>query len=153
MRIQVNAAGYHGEPVTLMCLLDERTGVLVISRKINYREERAKEDIALVTNMDLPDLDFRFLDKHLSEAIRCFFTRDGQGLLEIEKDLAQYSPKERIEMVGVDEGGRRYNIHDEITNGQMAVLMAVAFVENQKPITAMIDAANELLDFYTVTTI
>lgn len=153
MRIQVNAAGYHGDPVTIMCLLDEQTGVLVVGKKVDYRESRVKPDVALVTNMDLPDLDFRFQDRHLSESIRSFFTRDGQGLLDITKELGLYNPKEKIEMVGVDEGGRRYNIHDEVTNGQMAVLMAIAFVENQKPISAMIDATNELLEFHTVTSI
>lgn len=153
MRIQVNAAGYSGQSVTMLLFFDEKSGVLVADKTISFREPRAKADMALVTNLDLPDLDYRFLDKHLSEAIRSYFTRAGQGLLDIRKELGRYDPKDKIEMDGVDEGGRRYRIHDEIENGQMAVLMAISFIESQKPITSTISAMNELADFYTITSI
>jgi len=137
----------------MLFYLDDMSGVLLAQKTIKYREERAIQDMALVTNMDLPDLDYRFLDRHLSEAIRSYFTRAGQGLLDIHKDLGRYDPKDKIEMDGVDEGGRRYRIHDEIDNGQMAILMAISFVDSQKTVSAAIDSMNELADFYTITSI
>lgn len=153
MRIQVNAAGYAGLPVSMLFLFQEETGGLRADRTVKFREGRVKDDFALVTNLDLPDLDYRFQDKHLSEAIRSYFTMAGQGLLDIGNELGRYDPKEKIEMDGVDESGRRYRIHDEIDNGQMAILMAISFVESQKPIRSIIDMTNELSDFYSIKTI
>lgn len=65
----------------------------------------------------------------------------------------RYEPDNAIELQGVDENGRRYQLRESITNGQIAILAAVAFVENQKPIQSAISAAHELEEFFGITTI
>lgn len=153
MRIITIISGFQGSAVTIASVFDEKTGVLVVAKQIGYREDRPKPDMALVSNLDLQSCDFQFTDKHLRDAIRSYFTRRSQGMLDIDSSLARYLPDNRIEQDGVDESGRKYRIAPEIENGQIAVLATVAFIEAQKPISAAIDMANELSDFYRITSI
>jgi hypothetical protein len=152
MLVQVSIAGFSGQPATLACVINDQSGVLVIAKSVTYTEERLS-GAALVTNLDLPDYDFRFTDAHLRESIRSFFTRTGQDMLVIAADMRRYDPTNRIERDAVEESGPRYRISPDIDNGQVAVLAAVAFADSQKPVTASISAMNELADFYSVTTI
>lgn len=153
MRIITIISGFQGQAVALASVLDEKTGVLVVAKQLAYREDRPKPDMALVSNLDLQSCDFLFSDKHLRDAIRSYFTRRSQGMLEIDSALGRYLPDNRIEQDGVDESGRKFKISPDIDNGQIAVLATVAFIEAQKPISAAIDMANELSDFYRITTI
>lgn len=153
MRIVTIISGFSGQALTLASVFDEKTGVLVISKQLAYREDRPKPDFAIVSNLDLPACDFTFTEKHLREAIRSYFTRRSQGMLEIDSALGRYLPDNRIEQDGVDEGGRKFRIAPEIDNGQIAVLATVAFIEAQRPISAAINMADELADFYRVMTI
>lgn len=153
MRILTVISGFAGQAISIASVLDEKTGVLVIAKQLAYREDRPATDFAVVSNLDLESCDFVFTDKHLKEAIRAYFTRRSQGLLELETALTRYLPDNRIEQDGVNETGRLFRIAGEIDNGQIAVLATVAFIEAQKPIVAAIDVADELAEFYRVTTI
>lgn len=152
-KIQVSIAGFQGQATTIIGAYNEDKGVLVIAKEVKYREERVADDFAVVANVELPVCDFTFTDKHLRDAIRAYYSRKAQGTLDLPQELLRYEPDNAIELQGVDEGGRRYQLRQEITNGQIAILAAVAFVESQKPIQAAISAAHELEDFYGITTI
>lgn len=161
MNIQVSIGGFAAQATTIIGQLNERTGVLVLVKEVKYRETRipqkSEQDpvFALVSNLDLPDLDFRFEDTHVRDAIRSYFTRKSQMTLDIVPDqgLQRHMPDMKIEMEKVDEGGRRYRVAPDITNGQIAILAAVAFVDRQQALPAAISMADELADFYRVQSI
>lgn len=150
MKIQSTIAGFKGERKTVLGNLDERTGVIVMAREVKYTEKRMAPDIAVVSNLDLEDIDFRFTDKHIGEAIRVYYTRKAQLTLDVLNEIQNFDPGNMIEPDAVDEGGRRYRISPDITNGQMSVLAAVAFVEHQAGFKAAVSMADEIADFYRV---
>lgn len=150
MKIQTTIAGFKGEPKTLIGNLDERTGVLVMVKEVKHRESRIAPDMALVSNLALADLDFTFKDEHIRDTIRAYYTRKAQLTLDVMNEIRSCEPDNMIEQDAVDEGGRRYRISPDITNGQIAVLAAVAFVEHQTGFSAAISVANELAEFYRV---
>lgn len=153
MKIQATIGGFHGEPCTMISLLDERTGIIVISKTIKYRENRYAPDFALVSNLDLPELDMSFTDELLRDSIRSYFTRKAQLTLDVLTEVRRYEPDNCIERDTVDEGGRRYRINADINNGQVAILATIALVESQSSFAAAVDMANELADFYRAETI
>lgn len=152
MKVQVTIAGFMGQPVTLACVIDDETGVLTVGKQVAYNEDRI-EGFAVVSNLDLADCDYLFTDKHLRGAIRSYFSRSGQDTIAIVPALARYQPDNKIERDAVDETGPRYRISPDIDNGQIAVLAAVAYADAQRPISAAMDAMQELSDFYSITTI
>jgi len=149
MRIQICVVGFALQPITLIAVLDEKTGVLVIAKEVPYTEERIKEDFAVVSSSDLPDSDFVFKDEHLREAIRTYFDWGGSELVTVDELLGRHLPDNKIEQEGIDERGRKYRLGDGITNGQVAVLAAVAFAQQGIPTPSeprlMIDAAGTLI--------
>jgi hypothetical protein len=150
MKIQATIAGFKGERKTVLGNLVERTGVLIMAREVKYTEKRLAPDIAIVSNLDLADIDFRFTDKHIGEAIRVYYTRKAHLTLDVLNEIQNFDPGNMIEPDAVDEGGRRYRISPDITNGQVSVLAAVAFVEHQTGFKEAIGMANELSEFYRV---
>lgn len=153
MKIQATIAGFSGQPVTLLALLDENTGVLVVSKEVTYREERIGEDFALVTNIDLPDCDMRFDNDHMRDAIRTFFTRSAQQTLVIENAVRRYDPNQKIQRDKVTERGQTYELHPDIQNGQVAVLAIIAFTDKNASLDACLEMADELAEFYTAISI
>lgn len=153
MRIQAVIGGYGPEAVTLVGVLDADTGVLVVAKQIAHREERVKEDFAIVSNLRLPEVDFTFRDDHVESAIRSYFDRRAQGLVEIESEAARFTPDHKIEADGINETGRKYRMAPDIAAGQVAVLAMVAFVDAQSTIGAITDMLSDLDDLYRVISI
>ena len=153
MKIQASIAGYAGQPITLLGFLDKDTGVLIVAKEVKYRENREAPDFALVSNLDLPDLDMKLTDDLLRDTIRSYYTRKSQMTMEVTKEVQRYEPDNKIDLEAVDENGRRYKIDPNIQNGQIAVLAMVALIEKQVGFAAAMDMASELKDFYTVHTI
>lgn len=151
--IQSTISGYSGTAVTLMSVLDENTGILVVAKSIEFREDRSDEAAALISNLDLPDLDKRFTDDMLRDAIRSYFTRSAQGTISILDQLNRFRPDNQIEKESVDERGQKYRLNADISNGQVAVLAAVAMADLQRGSSAAIAFMDELADLYTIQTI
>lgn len=153
MRIQVSIAGYSGTPVTLACVKDPATGVLVISKQVKYNEAKLAPDFALVSSHTLAQTDFTFNDEKFGDAVKAYFDQKGQGILVVHESLARFNPDNRIEYDSVDATGRRYRIAPEIDNGQVAVLAVAAFAEIQNHISTANQVADEisgLLELYTI---
>lgn len=98
MKIQATIAGFAGQPITLVAVLDEHTGVLVVAKEVKYREERIAPDFALISNLDLPDLDFSYTDALMRDSIRAYYTRKAQQMLDLNGDLQRHEPDARIEL-------------------------------------------------------
>lgn len=153
MKIQSTIAGFAGQPVSLVASLDKKTGVIVVVKEIKFREERAKEDFVLVSNLDLPSLDLRFSDDLIRDSIRAYFTRKAQITLDLHDAVKRFAPDQKIEQDAVDEGGRRYRLSPDIQNGQVAILAIVALVEHQSGFSPAVNFANEMAEFYRVESI
>ena len=148
MNIQVSIAGFADQPCTLIGVLDEQTGVLVIAKSIPFRENRADESMAFIANIDTKDLDWRFSDDHLRAGIGRYFARKDQDLLAIQDSVTRFIPDSRLEMDGVDEKGRNYRIASDITNGQIAVLAMVAYADRQTTMADCQSFCEQLSDIY-----
>lgn len=155
MKFSVSISGYGAtgsESVTILCLFDEGTGVLVAGKSIGFSEIRL-EGFAMVTNLQLPERDFLFTDEHLRGAIREYYARSGQGLIDVADELSRWIPDNKIELLGVDERGPKYQLSPDIGNGEVAILAAVAFVLAQEPITGALGAMEEFNELYKITSI
>lgn len=155
MNFSVSISGYGAtgsKPVTVLCVYDEGTGVLVAGKEVSFKEQRV-EGFSMVTNLQLAERDFLFTDDHLRDAIRGYYARSGQGLIDVSDELSRWLPDNKIELNGVDERGPKYQLSPEIGNGEVAVLAAVAFVLAQEPITGALGAMEEFNELYKITAI
>lgn len=48
MRLQATIAGFSGQGQTLIGVLDEKSGVLVVAKAIKFREDKAKDDFCQI---------------------------------------------------------------------------------------------------------
>lgn len=155
MNFSVSISGYGvsgAEPVSILCVLDEGTGVLVVGKSVKFTESRV-EGFSLITNLELDERDFLFTNDHLREAIADYFARSGQGLIDISDELSRFKPDNKIDLNGVDERGPKYVLAPDIGNGEVAILAAVAFVSAQAPITGALGAMEEFNELYKITSI
>lgn len=152
VKFMVSIAGYSGPAVTLLCALVNDDGVLVIADESALQEQR-KEGFGVVTNLDLPSVDYRFTDDQLRDAIIAYYARDSQDTLDLDNKLARHSPGQSIATDGIDERGPRYRLSADITNGQIAVLAACAFCARQTPVARAMSMADELTELYRAFTI
>ena len=79
VKLQASFTGYNGSPTTLLALIDDETGILVIANQIAYKETRhiqqkdgedevKESDFTLISNVDSGETDFMFVD----EMLQCF---------------------------------------------------------------------------------
>ena len=148
-KFAASISGYQGQAVTLLCVHDAKSGVLLVGSQRPLLRE-APEGFALVANMRLDSADHTFADEHLRDAIRAFYARKSQGLIDIAEALVRFDPDAAIERDGVDERGTRYVLNENISNGQVAVLAAVSFVEAQSGVGAVGEMMGELEEMYRV---
>lgn len=148
-KFAVSISGYQGQAATLLCVHDAKSGVLLVGSQRPFLRE-APAGFALVANVRLDSADFVFGDEHLRDAIRAFFMRKSQGLIDIAEALVRFDPDNAIEQAGVDERGTRYVLNETISNGQMAVLAATAFVELQAGVSVASEMLDEMAEMYRV---
>ena len=152
IKFQSSIAGYNGPAVTLICALVNEDGVLVIADDSALQEQR-KEGFGVVSNVDLPSVDFRFTDDKLRDAIIAFYARDSQDTIDLDSKLARHSPSQSITTDGIDERGPRFRLNADITNGQIAVLAACAFCAQQTPVSSALSMMGEMTELYRAFTI
>ena len=150
MKIQSSIAGYHGQPVTLIAVLEEDTGVLVVAAQEPFSELRKADDFAVVSNLDLEGVDFRFTDDMMREAITSFFELKNQGLIDILDAVARFDPENRVERQGMDANGTKYAVSPDTDCGQIGVLAMTMFAVKQRGIRQTIESTEEFLDFLTI---
>lgn len=151
MKFVVSISGYGtdgAQPVTLVCFHDKETDFLIVEKTMPFAETRP-EGFALVTNLPLQTRDFLFTADHIRDAIRDYYARDGQGIIDIDPILQRYRPDGKIEREGIDERGPKFRLSQDIGNGEVAVLAAVAFVSGQEPIDGAITAMGDFTKLYT----
>lgn len=152
MKFVVSISGYGtdgAKPVSLLCFHDTQTDFLIVDSESEFAEVRP-EGFALVTNLPLQTRDFLFTADHIRNSIRDYYSRDGQGIIDIDNALMRYRPDGKIERDGIDERGPKFRLSPDIGNGEVAVLAAVAFVAAQTAINAAMDATSEFTSLYSI---
>lgn len=147
MKIMASISGYAGERVTLVAFLDPVTSVLAIAKPLLYRESR-EEGYAFVTNTRSDAYDCLFTEEHWDEAIRAFKVSQGNETMTLADLTMRWQP--RIENDGVDEKGSKYRLHDDMTNGEVAILALVYFQQRQLAITTANNAMDSWTDLITI---
>jgi len=145
MKIQVSITGYAGDPISLIAAINPVTGVLAVNKMIKFREA-ADEGFAFVTNTRSRSYDSLFTEDNWEEAIRAFYVGEANQTLAIGEAAARFRP--RIELDGVGEKGQKYRLHEDLSNGEVAILALVYFQQRQDAITAgtsAMDGWTELL--------
>lgn len=152
VKFQVSIAGYNGPATTLRCVIVAAENMLVVAEEHPLEEERM-EGFGMVTNLDLPSIDYRFSDALMRDAITSFFVRESQQTIDLVEKLARHAPHNAITKDGYDERGPRYRIAPDITNGQMAVLAACAFADVQSPVGMALGMMDDIAALYQLTSI
>lgn len=132
VKMRVNVAGYGGQAVSVFAGYDPDSDVLAIVREGPY-EVTARDGWLRVTTQDRdPTHDAVFTDDQARDAIAAYFELEAMNLIQFSEGLARLDPKNKIERDGMDESGMKYRIHPEITNGQVAVMIAALSARRQR---------------------
>lgn len=135
--------------------LDRPSGVLLIDAALALppgMPEARRGGCAVVTNNpSTDDRDELFTDVELRQAIEDYFAFSGRGLLVIEPAVARHDPRSKIEPDGLDERGRKYRIAPDMTNGQLAVIVACWFAMRQSGVASHLDAMVDAEDDTIIT--
>lgn len=151
--LQCSVSGYSGAAVTLLGAMDAGTGaVLVTADKKDgdaYTPLRKKPQFAFVANSTAAQgRDVLFTDEHLRDAIHTYFDFKARGLVRLDNSVAKHNADTRIEPDGVDERGRKYRLAEDITCGQVAVLVLCWFARRQQQVIGTVDAFEDIFDVY-----
>jgi hypothetical protein len=147
----VSVSGYEGQPVSVIGGLDEATNVMGMVGKLKDFEKKRLEkrpDISIVSNLPLGDLDFLFREEHLREGITAYLNRKLLNTINLAPTIKLFDPGSAIEKDDIREGRQTYSILATITNGQMAILIACAFCEQQAKIMSNQVFLDEMNDLY-----
>lgn len=133
VRIDSRVMGFNGDPVRILAVCFKDTGEMRIEKKEIYTNlpvpEKLKPNTIVVTdaihqvqNWDLP---FN-AEKDLASVITVYQQRYRAGLIEIEKSLTRFNPKNVLQVRKVDEKGLKQEFDSSsLNNGHVAVLLCV----------------------------
>lgn len=153
MRIMVSIGGYGGAgalPITLAAVRDDATGIMSVSREINFREA-ADAGYAFVTNLKMPNHDCFFTETHLQAAILAYQEGLGMTTFVVADGVAKHRP--RIETDGIDPKGQKYRLAADLTNGEMAVLALAYFQSRQRSIGSLTGQMDRMAKMYDILSI
>lgn len=149
VKFRINTAGFKGEPVSLFGAFDPDSNMLVISQDqpysggepINLKTKQSlRADFLLLTNQSTDTVhDALFLEEDTADAIKAFFSLQDMRLLKLNDAVSRHSPLHMIERAGMDEHGVKYRLSPDITNGQVAVLIAAHYATLQRAVASMED--------------
>lgn len=143
MKIQACIGGYSGERATVYSLY--RDDILLVAKVAAFREDRFEGSV-IVSNTMLPARDAVFGEEHLKVAIDAMQMMKSAGTLHVDNMANAADPSYRVEFDSMDTAGRRYRLHPEITNAQVAVLATIWYVSRAKVRQDTVDMAAKLAD-------
>jgi hypothetical protein len=148
MKIMASVSGFSGDSVTLLAFLDPATGVLAIAKKTQEFREVGDEGYAFVTNTRTESYDCLFTEDHWAQAMRDFKVAEGSETVKLGAEATRFTP--RIESDGVDDHGQKYRLHEDLTNGEVAVLALVHFQQRQLAMSAVDSVMDEWFDLIRI---
>lgn len=127
--IDSRAAGYQGEPVRVLAITMADSGKVLLEKLAPWREPvKRKDNVVVVT--DTPNIfshwsqAFREQD-HMKDLVRTYLEVKRSGLIKINDSIKMYDPSDIVQTAKMDERGQVQEFDEGITNGHMAVLMAI----------------------------
>lgn len=146
VKLRINASGYGGKPCSLFAAFDPATDVLLIAREAAAYEPGEREGFLKITN-NPHDTHFDELvtEDDFRDAILAFFALDAQKLVSLGKGTERCNPASKIEQGEVKEDGMTYRISADVTNAQVAVLLAALTANRQRGAGAAFDMLDDLL--------
>lgn len=137
VKMRINVAGYLGNAVSMMCAFDAATDVLLVARAGEYEAGDRAGFLRITTQDKDAFYDAIFPEEEMREAITAYFGLDSLNLINLTDSVRQHEPKNRIERNGIDDHGPVYRINPEITNGQIAVLIASYYAKRQRNVASV----------------
>lgn len=141
---------------TLLGELDVGTGVLLIdthaAAPAGVAEVRRPGYAVVTNNSAAPDFDIVFTENDLRDAIADYYGFAGRGLLVLESPVSNFNPASKIEPDGLDERGRKYRIAQDMSNGQVAVMVLCWFAARQSGFASQLEAFDDMMDV-SITTV
>jgi hypothetical protein len=142
--MRVNAAGYTGEPVSMLCSYDPASDILLVLKTIPYEAGERAGFLRITTQVADATHDAVFTEDETREAIVSFFALEAMNLINLADAVKRFDPKNKIERDGMDEGGMKYRIQPDINNGQFAVLIACHYAKKQRDVNTMATFLEEM---------
>lgn len=129
VKIDARAAGYDGQAVRVMAVTMVDTGKILLAKLANWQEPTQKLDDTVVVT-DTPSVFLHWSmafdeREHIKEVLKTYLEVKRSGLLKIDDTLRMYDPSEVIQTSHMDERGQLLAFDTGITNGHVAVLLAI----------------------------
>lgn len=136
--MRVNAAGYTGEPVSMICSFDPATDMLLVMKTMKDYEAGDRAGFLRITTQERDEAhDAVFTEDETREAIVAYFGLQSMNLINLADPVKRHDPKNAIERDGMDEHGMKYRIQPTISNGQFAVLVAAYYAKKQRDVNSI----------------
>lgn len=123
MKLQVTIGGYGGGNVTLYATHNQDTDVITVA-KIGEANRARFKDSLVVANIDVDAWDSQFSDDNLKAAVESWHKRNMTGRLAFSDQAARGNPLNAVQMLKIEESGRKFEITDSATSAQIATLAA-----------------------------
>ena len=127
--VDARCAGYVGESKRVMAITLVDSGKVLVEKLADWHEPIMVKDNTLVVT-DTPhifqhwSLAFREQD-NMKDLLKTYLEVKRSGLLKINEAMRMYDPVDIVQASKVDERGQILEFDAGITNGYMAVLLAI----------------------------
>lgn len=151
VKMRVNVAGFQGEAASLFCAYDPSNDLLLVAREGAEYESTRREGFLHISNQQRDEaIDAHFSNDDLQDAIKAYFEMDSMRLLTIASGAQRANPSSKIERDGLDASGPRYRIAPDMSNAQVATLVACRYAVQQRDIAAASDMMGDVLSMVTI---
>lgn len=150
--LQINITGFNGFPSSLLCAYDDALDFLIISKEVDkFNENKIKDDYIFITNSPrTATRDFLFKTEYFNDAISAYYNRkndrtyDNKQKLHFSEKANRANPEAHLENDGFDDKGKpKYRLQENISNVQVATLVACYYVEKFQLNNNVVDYAND----------
>jgi hypothetical protein len=145
--LQAAINGYKGPAANVLAAVDGSTGLVIVSQDVPIGE-RTPGALLVSNDPRAPERDLLFDEEMLASAIERYFRADSMGMVELLAAVQRHTPKNTIQVVGIDASGTRYQLSPDVTNGQVAVLAIMYAASNSLAIEETADFAQEMADMF-----
>lgn len=127
--IDSRAAGYQGDAVRILAITMADSGKVLLEKLAPWGEPvKRKDNVVVVT--DTPTVFSHWSQAfseqdHMKDLVRTYLEVKRSGLIKINDSIKMYDPADIVQTAKMDERGQVQEFDEGITNGHMAVLMAI----------------------------
>lgn len=129
VKVDARAAGYVGDPVRVLAVTMADSGKILVNATADWKEPTFPRDDTVVIT-DTPQVfnhwSMAFIERdNMKDLMRAYMDVKRSGLLKINDNVRMYDPSDIVQPAKMDERGQSLEFDEGITNGHVAVLLAV----------------------------